>query len=415
MSRHLRASAFTMVEMLVSIAVLVMLVLLIAQLFNSATATATMSRKHIDAGEAASIVFDQMAGDFSRMVKRPDANYIFCKAGTPGSSGSSDAMFFYSEGPGILTTSSGGMITSGTGSALALVGYRINQNNQFHSGLPVLQRLGENLSWGGTPNASGTSDPGGPVFLPTPVSTLFSMNGWTPTLAGNWPITLGTPPHSPPPGQPGDTTHFQLLSDMVFRMEFCFLLKGGTYSLSGTTVSTGSSGYSNVPTAIPPAANPPTGSAFYVTSYYFKDGPAPDRAGNVYGFPPDLAGIVVTIAVLDTTSRKWSPRAASPHWRRLWAIRFPAIRPSAPTTRRPIPSSPLNSGRTRYSPPGSVKNLARQSRRRPLRRCAFTSVPFISIHNNRPMRIPVPGKRTRWGNPGDKPLFARAAVKHRSP
>ena len=53
-----KTPGFTLVEMLVSIAVLVILVLLISQLFNSATATATMSRSHIDADEAARQVFD---------------------------------------------------------------------------------------------------------------------------------------------------------------------------------------------------------------------------------------------------------------------------------------------------------------------------------------------------------------------
>jgi hypothetical protein len=46
-----------------------------------------------------------------------------------------------------------------------------------------------------------------------------------------------------------------------------------------------------------------------VTSNYFSStgGIEPDLAGNVYGFPPDLGGIVVTIAVLDSTSRKLLP------------------------------------------------------------------------------------------------------------
>jgi hypothetical protein len=108
-----------------------------------------------------------------------------------------------------------------------------------------------------------------------------------------------------------DTSHYQLLSDMVFRMEFCFLLKSGTYALPGNialtstgTVVTGSTGYSNAPTAIPASL------AQYVTSNYLTGARAQgawDLAGNVYGFPPDLGGIVVTIAVLDSTSRKLLP------------------------------------------------------------------------------------------------------------
>src|ERR1700677_1784933 len=94
-----KTAGFTLVELLVSISVLVLLIVLILEVFNSATATATMSRKHIDADAAARLVFDRMGGDLSRMVKRPDVNYIFCKQPNnattqqPGN----DAMFFYTE------------------------------------------------------------------------------------------------------------------------------------------------------------------------------------------------------------------------------------------------------------------------------------------------------------------------------
>jgi hypothetical protein len=89
---------------------------------------------------------------------------------------------------------------------------------------------------------------------------------------------------------------------MVFRMEFCFLLKGGTYALSGTTFVTGTTGYSNAPSAS--VLSYGSLSYPYITSNYFTGRSAPDLAGNVYGLPHDLGAIVVTIAVLDNTSRK---------------------------------------------------------------------------------------------------------------
>src|SRR5581483_2356706 len=117
---------------------LVMLVLLISQLFNSATATATLSRTHIDADEAARMVFDRMGSDFAAMVRRGDVNYIFYKNGNSATSGSSDAMFFYSEAPGYLSASAtSAMATTGSASTVALVGYRINQYNTFYKGVPV--------------------------------------------------------------------------------------------------------------------------------------------------------------------------------------------------------------------------------------------------------------------------------------
>jgi hypothetical protein len=172
-----------------------------------------------------------------------------------------------------------------------------------------MERLGETLTWGGSPDTSGTNfNPGGPVFLPsifTPTNTSLAVC----TLAGNWAYTLGVPPYMPPSNQTQyDTLHFQVLSDMVFRMEFCFLLKSGTYALSGATVTTGSSGYSNAPTALSPPGSSSASVWSYITNnYFFGGGTAPDLAGNVYGFPPDLAGVVVTIAVLDKTSRKMVP------------------------------------------------------------------------------------------------------------
>jgi len=289
--------AFTLVEMLVSVAVLAILVLLISRLFNSATATATMSRSHIDADEAARKVFDRMGSDLAAMVRRSDVNYIFYKQPSAGSGQpGNDSMFFYSEAPGYLSSSAtSAMVTTGSAGTVALVGYRINQFNQYYSGVPVMERLGENLTWGGAPDTTGTF-PGGMVFLTTPVSAIS-------TLAGNWVYTLGLPPYNANvAGNQEDTSHYQVLSDMVFRMEFCFLLKSGTYALSGTSVVTGTTGYSNAPTAIPAAA-----PQQYVTSNYFTGSSLPDLAGNVYGFPPDLGGIVVTIAILDNTTRKLVP------------------------------------------------------------------------------------------------------------
>jgi prepilin-type N-terminal cleavage/methylation domain-containing protein len=298
-----KAAGFTLIEMLVSMAVLVLLVLFIAQLFSSATATATMSRKHIDADEAARLVFDRMGSDFASMVRRADVNYIFYKQANGGSTQpGNDAMYFYSEAPGYLNPSAAAG-TSGSASTMALVGYRINQYNSYYSGIPVMERLGENLTWAGTPDTTGTF-PGGMVFLTNPVSAAS-------TLAGNWAYTLGLPPYNANvQGNQEDTSHYQVLSDMVFRMEFCFLLKSGTYALSGTSAVTGTTGYSNAPTAILPTTIPTAGIP--TTTNYFTGGASPDIPGNVYGFPPDLAGIVVTIAVLDDASRKLIPSGNLP-------------------------------------------------------------------------------------------------------
>ena len=282
------AAGFTLVEMLVSMAVLVLLILLVERLFTGASIASTLSSRHIEANETARIVFGRMAGDFSGMVERPDVNYIFYKQSAAANAGSDDTMFFYSEAPAYLD-SAASLSTSGSGSGVALTGYRINTANRFHPGIPVLERLGERLTWAGTPAANGPADPGGMVFLHTPVAA-------GETLAGNWATTIGPAPYT----ANTDTLHYQVLDDQVFRLEICFLLRSGTYSQAGATVIVKSEGYSNTPTAIPYTNVP----APYVSASYFGGSGAGNSAGSVNGLPPDLAGIVVTIAVLDKESRK---------------------------------------------------------------------------------------------------------------
>ena len=287
--------AFTLVELLVSMAVLTMLILLVTQLMNSATIVTTGSRKRMDADDAARLVFDRMAGDFANMLKRKDVNYIFCKQ--PITSGTNnDAMFFYSEAPAYFDTGASATARS----SAALIGYRVHFNpdptdSTNTKTIPQLERFSQVLTWDGLPITTGTSySAGGMTFLTYSGSSSIPLAAST--LAGQWPKMLASPPYL----SGTNSDYFHVLSDQVFRMETCFLLKKGTYALSGTSVTTGTTGYSNAPTAISIGASKPQ----FVTSNYFNGTTSPDLAGNVYGFPPDLAGIVVTIALLDNTSRK---------------------------------------------------------------------------------------------------------------
>ena len=277
-------------------AVLTLLILLVTQLMNSATIVTTGSRKRMDADDAARLVFDRMAGDFANMLKRKDVNYIFCKQ--PITSGAvNDAMFFYSEAPAYFDTGASGAARS----SAALIGYRVHFNpdptdSTNTKTTPQLERFSQVLTWDGLPTGGTGSSylAGGMTFL-----TYSSGSSPTPlgasTLAGQWPQMLAGPPYL----SGTNSDYYHVLSDQVFRMETCFLLKKGTYALSGTSVTTGTTGYSNAPTAIPTTVTQPI-----VTGNYFNGTTSPDLAGNVYGFPPDLAGIVVTIALLDNSSRK---------------------------------------------------------------------------------------------------------------
>jgi type II secretory pathway pseudopilin PulG len=288
-----RATAgFTLVELLVSVSVLILIIAAIASVMNSATLTTTGSRKHMDADASARLIFDRMAEDFGQMVKRPDVNYILYKANAGRTTGSNDAMFFYTEAPAYATGTSNLSSTS-------LVGYRIDTQNPYYPNTPVLERLGENLTWDqpNSPAAPTSANPGGMVFMTYPSGSFVPAAGST--LATNWTALIGPPPFTQ------QDPAYHILSDQILRMEICFLIKSGTFSQAGGTSVT-KSGYSNTPSDITPTGLTTTGtlSQPYITGNYFSVKSSPDTAGNVYGLPPDLEGIVVTLAVLDDTSRK---------------------------------------------------------------------------------------------------------------
>jgi uncharacterized protein (TIGR02599 family) len=122
-------TAFTLVEMLVSVAVLVLLMTFVAQMMNSTMLSTTLSGKHVDTDGEARLVFDRMAVDFGRMFRRNDVDYIFSKQPDPNNpnslgatSGSSDEMFFYSEAPAYFAAPISG---TNYNSSVALTGYSL--------------------------------------------------------------------------------------------------------------------------------------------------------------------------------------------------------------------------------------------------------------------------------------------------
>src|ERR1700726_4464179 len=65
------SKAFTIAELLVSVAVLAVLVLLVSRLFSSAASVATLGNKRMDMDAQLRPLFDRMAIDFAAIVKRP--------------------------------------------------------------------------------------------------------------------------------------------------------------------------------------------------------------------------------------------------------------------------------------------------------------------------------------------------------
>src|SRR5438067_8421966 len=127
------SGAFTLVELLISVGVLALLILLVSQLMNSATAVARTGNKHIDTDTQARAVLDRMALDFAKMLKRTDIDYyvkapigyknpnahgngLKLKTGQQGN----DQIAFFSQVPGYNSTSSSWQ------SPVSLVAYRVN-------------------------------------------------------------------------------------------------------------------------------------------------------------------------------------------------------------------------------------------------------------------------------------------------
>ena len=304
-----RAAGFTILELLVSVAVLALLVAVVSMIVGSASKVVKPSVQRMDSESQARLVFDRMANDFAKMVKRNDADYLFY------SGAGNDAMFFYSEAPGYYDDSN---TARSKKSNLALIGYRINTANAAYPNTPVLERLGLGLTWDGSNSAGG---PGGPVFL---TANAAAANPAVPdpatTLAGNWggsPATpLGTLARNYSDGRDpyasgGDPGSYHVLSDLVFRMEIQFLLTDGTLSVLPLTNQTATK--NNLTANAPPTVTDDADSGYSPGSRWFDSSTnrgylctkASSKAAtwNLIGMQ-DISAIVVTLAVLDSNSRK---------------------------------------------------------------------------------------------------------------
>jgi prepilin-type N-terminal cleavage/methylation domain-containing protein len=250
LSQEHRTSGFTLVEIVVSMTVLLILVLLSTQMFNGTAAVISGNTKHLDADSQARLVLDRMGVDFAGIVIRPDVDYYFQKNPSANVTGPNDQFAFYSQTTGYYPA---GVSSSAQGTAeksnLALVGYRINSSYQ-------LERLSKALVWNGV-NATGgasDSDPVSPmVFLPSTLALPSTTTG----AAATWPQIAGN----------GTDQDYQVIGDQVLRLEICFLVRTS-------------------PTATATLSDTP-----YIAPHTTISG------------LQDVAAVVVSLAVLDPTSR----------------------------------------------------------------------------------------------------------------
>jgi prepilin-type N-terminal cleavage/methylation domain-containing protein len=310
-----RIRAFTLVEMLVSVAVLVLILVFATQMMNMATISTGLSNKHGDADSQARTVFDRIARDFAGMPQRQDIDFLFEKQQSGSTtSGSNDEIFFYSEAPAFTPWSSAMYPTNPPDpkSSVALIGYCVNTGiNNTGAGNPAppahcLQRLSKGLTW----------DENAFLTFQQPGTVNSSNNPYTSTtIAGNA-FTSNAILSAPPSYSGTGDSAYDVLSPEVFRLEFCFQVK------DLTNPATPAAAYSIYPMAfyahgnaggntrsfgpsVPTTAN--VGDRWYDTQN-FRAFACTGINGTTPLWSPiglaDVSAIVVAIAILDTNSRK---------------------------------------------------------------------------------------------------------------
>src|SRR5438132_3190588 len=206
---------FTLVEMLIPTAVLVLLILIVTQVINTAATTLRPANRHIDTDTEARTVFDRMAVDFAQMLKRSDVDYYFKANGRkyPGHSGGhsrgggqggqtdlNDYIAFYTQAPGY---------SSGSPSPISLAAYRVN-GLSTSAAYNKLERRGEALLWNGISNLNVNNATVKPIFfLPILIQDIW------PSVSNN-----STNVNK-------DQPYLETIGPNVFRFEYCYLLKTG--------------------------------------------------------------------------------------------------------------------------------------------------------------------------------------------
>ena len=226
-SRHARR-AFTLMELLICLVIMTILVFVVAQMMNVATAITRPAKKHIDTDTQARTILDRMALDFAQMMIRTDIDYYvkgqagFKKTNPHGKGvgnlqngqhGNDQIAFF--------TQTSGYYPQTTNQSPISLVAYRINADNTSASYLQF-QRMGKGLLW----NAATKQNPQQMVFLPL-------------TITGTWAAATD---------DSLTDTNYETTGPNVFRLEYYYLLKDGTVTDVPwiTSTSTSLNGFADV-------------------------------------------------------------------------------------------------------------------------------------------------------------------------
>ena len=255
-----RAEAgFTLAELLISVGVMVLLILLVTQLLNTAASVTTLGHKKMDADSQARQLLDRMAIDFTQMVKRSDVDFFAKGTTAPNSVGGTmtgnDKIAFYSAVPGYYPS-------TGLQSPVSLVAYRINSLTGT-AAFNKLERLGKGLVWNGV---STTDTP--VVFLPVTISAM-------------WPYATNAN------ADPSSPSAYETIGSQVFRFEYYYLLKGQTV---GVTT------YTSI------VSNTPWDTRIAIGTCCATAPGSPCCHNGVSGMQ-DVAAVIANIAVIDSKSK----------------------------------------------------------------------------------------------------------------
>lgn len=189
--------AFTLVELLVAVSVLVLLVLFVSQLLSQTARITTLGHKRMDADAESRQLLDRMIVDFTQMVKRVDVDY-YVKSAVNTEPGN-DQIAFYSMVPGYYPS-------AGAPSPVSVVAYRVNAEHK-------LERMSKGLVWNAVSAANAPI-----VFLPL-------------TISSTWPAATTM----------AADTDYELVGPEMFRFEYAYLLNDGTFSTTPWLTSAGHS------------------------------------------------------------------------------------------------------------------------------------------------------------------------------
>lgn len=244
-----RGDGFTLIELMVSMVVLAVIVVMMAQMIRNTTIATSETGRNIDSDAQARSVFDRIEADLNGAIKRDDVDFYLNKQ--PGN----DQMFFYSVASGYFPQGDLALASGTAGAnarnAVALLGYRVNYVPA--TGSYALERLSRGLHWGDGPQTSGSYT--SIAFLPYRIADCF--NGCITDLT-NTSTNL-------------TTSQWDVIGDQIFRFELSYLLTSGTVSPN------------------------PNSSGTAATTW--------TRA--------DVAAIVITVATMDRDSRVMLPNVAT--------------------------------------------------------------------------------------------------------